>query len=78
MITVKSGLPTNRVALWERHPDHPGGEVFIADEKEYQVAETAAVKARLKSGDLIEVKPDLPPEPAIKPQRRARRGHLDQ
>jgi hypothetical protein len=63
MITVKSNLPGNRVALWERHPDHPGGEVFVAGPGEFEVAETAAVKKRLNDGWLVEVK--LPPkEPA--------------
>jgi len=55
MIRVKSGLPDNRVALWERHPDHPGGEVFIAGLGEYDVAPTPAVQARLKSGALAEI-----------------------
>lgn len=76
MITVKSGLPDNRVALWERHPDHPGGEIFITGPGEYQVAETAAVKARLKSGELIEVKPPAQAKPAVKSRRK--RGHSDQ
>lgn len=52
---VRSNLPDNRVALWERHPAHPGGEVFIAGEGEHDVAATPAVQTRLKSGVLVEV-----------------------
>lgn len=60
MIRVKSGLPDNRVALWERHPDHPNGEVFIAGEGEHDVAATPAVVERLKRGALVEVEPEPP------------------
>lgn len=52
---VKSNLPVNKVALWERHPDHPNGEVFIVGEDEYEVAETPQVKALLKRDILVEV-----------------------
>jgi hypothetical protein len=76
MITVKSSLPGNQVALWERHPDHPGGEVFVAGPDEFEVAETAAVKKRLNDGWLVKVKllskepePSLP-EPPARPGRK--------
>lgn len=69
MITVKSTLPPDHVALWERHPDHPGGEVYIADNDEHQVAETMAVRAALGRGVLVEVKPEMvvkeTPPPAL-------------
>lgn len=80
MITVKSTLPSDHVALWERHPEHPGGEVYIADNEMHQVAETAAVRSALSRGVLVEVQaarvvtetpppPARPPQPARRPQR---------
>ena len=69
MIVVKSNLRGQTVALWERHPDHPGGEVFVAGPGDVPVAETPAVQAALKRGDLVEVKP-----PA-KPKRRTRKAN---
>lgn len=41
------------VALWERHPEHPGGEVFLAGGGVFEVALTPAVEARLRDGRLI-------------------------
>lgn len=74
IITVKSTLPPGHVALWEKHPDQPNGEVFVtADGLPHQVAETAAVTDALKRGVLELVNPiqDLPPsEAADKPSRR--------
>lgn len=43
------------VALWERHPEHPGGEVFLAGGGVFEVALTPAVEARLRDGRLIVV-----------------------
>ena len=40
------------VALWERHPAHPGGEVFLFGDGVFEVALTPAVEARLRSGVL--------------------------
>lgn len=40
------------VALWERHPDHPNGEVFLYGDAVFEVALTPAVEARLRSGVL--------------------------
>ena len=54
-ITVKSNLPDKiRVALWEVHPDHPGGEVYIADDQAHEVALTRRVQAALGRGWLVE------------------------
>lgn len=55
MITVKSALSGNRVALWQVHPDHPGGEVFVVGDKGVKVAETDAVKEAIKDGKLVQV-----------------------
>lgn len=53
MITVRPDRP-GFVAFWERHPDHPGGEAFVASAP-VVVAETPAVKAALANGRLIAV-----------------------
>lgn len=66
MITVTSGNP-GKVGLWERHPDHPGGEAFVAS-RPVEVAETPAVQAALKDGRLVEVKAAVKPEPAPEPE----------
>ena len=67
VIKVKSNLPDkSRVAIWERHPDHPktekfpdGGEIFISDDKEHEVAETAKVKRFIRDGILVKVETPL-------------------
>jgi len=71
LITVSAARQDGRVALWERHPDHPGGEVFVAaDSGRVQVARTPAVQAALTGGRLLEhLRPAVPvvapePEPA--------------
>lgn len=52
---VRSNLEPNRVAFWERHPAHPGGgEVFIADDQVHEVGDTAAVRAAIHEGRLVE------------------------
>ena len=53
MLTVQSALPKGQVALWEKHPEHPGGEVFIADEKTHLVAGTQAVLAAVARNVLV-------------------------
>lgn len=56
LIRVRVADPAeNQVALWERHPAHPGGEVFIAGAGEFEVATTPAVEARLRNGRLVQV-----------------------
>lgn len=44
-----------KVALWERHPDHPHGEVYVAGDKPVEVARTGEVLLRLRNKTLIEV-----------------------
>lgn len=56
MIRVKSGVEPTRVALWERHDDHPSGEVFIKGTAVFEVAQTQRVTNALKDGVLVEVK----------------------
>jgi len=67
IITVMAASVNGKVALWDVHPDHPGGEIFVSgDGRSVQVALTPAVQGKLNTGDLIKVvteetKPD--PEP---------------
>ena len=53
-VRVRVGDPgSSVVALWERHPEHPDGEVFLAGGGVFEVALTPAVEARLRDGRLI-------------------------
>ena len=54
-ITVKSALPNNDVALWEKHPKHPGQEIFVAGDAEVEVAKTPRVMRALADNRLVEV-----------------------
>lgn len=57
-ILVKAGPAAgNRVALYERHPDHPNGEAYVAGKKVVRVARTKAVDTKLHEGALVEVDP---------------------
>ena len=47
MITV-----TANGTFWERHPEHPGGEVFIKADETVYVAPTDAVRRAIKDGRL--------------------------
>jgi hypothetical protein len=75
---VRSNLPQGRVALWERDPAHPGGEVFIAGPGEFEVGQTERVRAYLKQGRLARVedpgeaepKPEPEPRPGPEPERK--------
>lgn len=58
VIRVRVGEPDSpTVALWERHPAHPGGEVWLTGPGEFKVAVTPAVEARLRNGRLVLVDP---------------------
>lgn len=48
LIAVKSNV-TNRIALWQKHPAHPGGEVFVAGDIVALVANTDEVQTRLRN-----------------------------
>jgi hypothetical protein len=44
-----------RVLLWERHEDHPGGEIFITQDSEpMEVALTPKVELCLSDGRLVQ------------------------
>ncbi len=66
-IFVKSGRDDDRVALWERHPDHLGGDALIFHERDrkgtlveraYEVERTERIATALREGALIEVSKD--------------------
>lgn len=73
------------VALWERHPAHPGGEVWLTGAGEFDVAATPAVVARLRNGRLVAVEsvqeeeqtavvpapPEVEASPAVEAQQEA-------
>lgn len=51
-----TGKEDGKVLLWERHPDHPEGETYIAnDGNTVEVSETLAVKQLLKDGAIERV-----------------------
>ncbi len=59
LIRVMPAKQDDRVALWEVHPGHPGGEIFITGNgKSYQVALTPMVRSRLNDGKLIRMQSD--------------------
>lgn len=57
LITVTSALEGNKVALWEKHPDHPAPdhEIFVAGDMEVEAAETARVLRAIADGRLQKV-----------------------
>jgi len=55
-IKVKAAKKDDKVVIWETHPDHPAGEIFISgDDSTHDVAETAEVLLRIKAGTLVKV-----------------------
>ena len=62
-IFVKSALGNNDVALWEKHPNHPGQEIFVAGDATVEAAKTPRVMRALADGKLVEVeKPAAAPK----------------
>jgi hypothetical protein len=59
LLTVCAPLAgTRRVALWERDPAHPGGEVWVeTDGTPATVARTPEVDRLMRAGALVEVQP---------------------
>lgn len=56
IVTIKANRG-GRVALFDRHPAYPGGELFLAGDDVATVALTPAVSAAIASGALIVVEP---------------------
>lgn len=67
-IWVQPGRDDGRIALYEVHSDHPGGEAWVAEPGEtVLVAMTPMVERKLQSGELVEVSaPALAEKPAVK------------
>lgn len=64
IIKVKATNTEWRVALWDKDAAHPTGEVFISgDGSIVEVANTAAVRAAIKTGVLVEVQPEVAKAP---------------
>ena len=61
LITVKSNVK-NHVALWQKHPAHPSGEVFVAGAIVATVANTDEVQIRLRN-EFIVTTDELPTPP---------------
>jgi hypothetical protein len=55
-----------RTVIWEVHPDHPTGEIFVSgDGVSVEVAPTVEVAKRIKDGLLVQVQAfSSPGEPA--------------
>lgn len=70
-ITVRPGpnLKPGQVAIWERDPAHPDGEVYLAaphageDAETAQVARTLEVSKRIADGRLLETQATPKPKP---------------
>lgn len=64
-LLVRASNPSGRVALFEQHPDHPGGQALVAGSATVEVAETPGVMRALADGRLTRVeKPKKPAGPA--------------
>lgn len=68
-IWVMSNRKDDRVVLWERDPQHPGGEAFVGGSTPDHVARTGEVERLLHQGLLIEI-PEPPDEVAGKRNRK--------
>lgn len=55
LITVRTKQGFSGAGLWERHPDHPGGEVFVAGSAVVQVARTPMAERQIRQGVLVVV-----------------------
>jgi hypothetical protein len=64
LIKVMATKVDDRVTLWEVHPDHPTGEVWIVgDGKAHEVAVTPRVQTLLNTGALIRLQAHVESEP---------------
>lgn len=65
-----------RIGLWEVHADHPGGEVWVAPDREgnavpVEVAETPRVLEALRNESIVKVIAEPPKRAAFEAPRRA-------
>jgi hypothetical protein len=63
-------LAKSKVGLWDKNPAHkqagnPEGEVFVAGEGEWTVADTTEVRTAIQEKRIVEVRgsPEAKPEP---------------
>jgi len=69
IIKVKATNDAGRVAIWEKHPSHPNGEVFVSGNgKTVEVANTVAVRNAIRTGALVEVQPEKAKAPVVEPK----------
>ena len=52
LINVRSARSDERVALWEKDDEHPGGEAYVAGSAAVQVATTSAVIRKIADGEI--------------------------
>lgn len=66
-VKITDKTEPRRAILWERHPSHPGGEIFLVGGREgvYEVGETAEIKRLIKAGILATVAAKKPTPPKI-------------
>ena len=63
-IKVMAAIEDGRALLWEKHPDHPNGEIFIAGNgATVEVARTIQVNAYIEQQKLVVVKEEPEPIP---------------
>ena len=80
MIKVKSNLPPDRVALWDRNKAHPNGEVFIKGGDSAELEMTDGVMAAIRDGRLVqvgEVEPAPEAKPATQPPASTKKNEKD-
>ena len=68
-------LAKNKVGLWDKNPAHkqagnPEGEVFIAGEGEWTVADTTEVRTAIQEKRIVEVR-GAPESRSLPPESRA-------
>lgn len=68
-IKVMGAKVDDKTILWETHPDHPAGEIFIAGNgTAVEVAETPRIAALIKDGTLVKVTTNQPEPKASEPE----------
>lgn len=51
-VLIVGNGPSNRVALFEQHRDHPGGEIFVVGGQRTEAAPTAGVQRAARDGRI--------------------------
>ena len=66
IITVRS-LVGDRVAGYEQHRDHPGGQAMVDGPGQFRVAATPFILGRISAG-LMEIVQEAQPQPEPEPE----------